>query len=91
MQMLLTKIDECFRAMDPVARGVLRAGLALVSLLYLAVIVAFLAPERFFPDYDTALCGIATLLESAKELSGATIIPALLYETLGKAIIGGGR
>ena len=87
MKMLLTKIDECYRAMDRVSRVLLRVGLASVSLMYLAVIVLLLIPERFFPDYDTALCCISTLLESAKELSGAFMIPVLLYETLGRAAV----
>ena len=91
MRMLLAKIDECYRAMDKISRVLLRAGLALVSLMYLAVIVLFLMPERFFPDYDTALCFINTLLESAKEVGGAAIIPVLLYETLGRVIIARGR
>ena len=77
--------------MDRISRVILRAGLALVSLLYLAAIVLFAAPERFFPDYDTALCSIATLLESAKEVAGASVIPVLLYETLGRAALTGKR
>ena len=91
MKMILTKIDECYRSMDKISRRILWAGLALVSLMYLAVIVLFLTPERFFPDFDTALCFINTLLESAKEISGAVIVPVLLYETLGRAIIARGR
>lgn len=89
--MLLTKIDECYRSMDRISQVILRAGLALISLMYLAVIVLFLTPERFFPDFDTALCFVDTLLESAKEISGASIIPVLLYETLGRAVLRGGR
>ena len=89
MKMILTKIDECYRSMDRISRVFLRAGLALISLLYLAVIVLFLLPDRFFPDYDTALCFIGVLLESAKEVAGAVMIPVLLYETLGKAAIRG--
>ena len=85
--MLLTKIDECYRSMETISRVIRRAGLALVSLMYLAVIVLFLAPERFFPDFDTALCCIDTMLESAKELSGAVIVPVLLSETLGRVIV----
>lgn len=85
--MLLRKINECCGAMDPVSRVILRAGLALVSLLYLAAIVLLFTPERFFPDYDTALCCVSLLLESAKEVSGAAIVPVLLYETLGRLIL----
>lgn len=77
--------------MDRISQVILRAGLALISLMYLAVIVLFLTPERFFPDFDTALCFVDTLLESAKEISGASIIPVLLYETLGRAVLRGGR
>ena len=73
--------------MDKISRIILRAGLALISLMYLAVIVLFLTPERFFPDFDSALCCIGTLLESAKEVSGAVIVPVLLYETLGRMIV----
>jgi hypothetical protein len=86
MLMLLNKINECYDAMDKVSRGILWAGLALISLMYLTVIVLFLAPELFFPDYDTALCFIGILLESAKEVSGAAIVPVLLYETLSRLI-----
>ena len=91
MKMLLKKIDECYRAMDGVSRGILRAALSLVSLMYLAAVALFLFPERFFPDYDTALCFIGQLLESAKEVGGAAIVPVLLYETLGRVIIARGR
>ena len=87
MQMLLDKFNACYGAMDKVSRVILRGGLILISLMYFAVIVLFLAPERFFPDYDTALCFISQLLESAKEVSGAVIVPVLLYETLGRLII----
>ena len=73
--------------MDKISRVILRVGLALISAMYMAVIVLFLFPEHFFPDFDTALCFIGTLLESAKEISGAVIVPVLLYETLGRAIV----
>ena len=86
MKMLLKTIEECYGAMEKVSRMILRAGLVLISLLYLAVIVLLCRYEGFFPDYDTALCAAGTLLECAKELSGATIVPVLLYETLGRAI-----
>ena len=89
MKMLLQRIDECYGSMDRVSRVILRAGLALISLIYFSVILLLLAPERFFPDFDTALCFIGTLLESAKELSGAIIVPVLLYETLGRLILRG--
>ena len=89
--MLLTKIDECYIAMDRVSRVILRAGLALIGAMYFAVVALFLLHERFFPDYDTALCFIATLLESAKEVSGAVMVPVLLYETVGRAITNGWR
>ena len=87
MEMLLTKINECYVSMEKVSRVILQAGLALICTMYMAVIVLFLSPERFFPDYDTALCFINTLLESAKEISGAVVVPVLLYETLGRAIV----
>ncbi len=87
MQMLLTKIEECYGSMDKVSRWILRAGLALIGTMYMSVIVLFLSEEHFFPDYDTALCFIGTLLESAKEISGAVLVPVMLYETLGRAII----
>ena len=86
MKMLLKTIAECYGAMDRISRVLLRAGLALVSLMYLAAILLLLRYESLFPDYDTALCAVGTLLESAKEVSGAVMVPVLLYETLGRAI-----
>ena len=91
MEMLLTKIDECYGAMEHISRVILRAGLALIGAMYFAGILLLALQGRFFPDYDTALCAAATLLESAKELSGAIVIPVLLYETLGRAVLRGGR
>ena len=84
--MLSARINECYGSMDKVSRVILRAGLALISAMYMTVILLFAVPERFFPDFDTALCFIGTLLESAKEISGAVIVPVLLYETLGRVI-----
>lgn len=84
--MLLAKIDECYGSMERISRGIIRVGLTLIGAMYMTVIVLFLVPERFFPDFDTALCFIETLLESAKEISGAFLVPVLLYETLGRAI-----
>ena len=89
--MLRQKIEECYGSMDKISRWILRAGLAIVSLMYFAVIVLLFRYDSFFPDYDTAVCFIDTWLESAKEISGAAIVPVLLYETLGKAIIVRGR
>ena len=83
----MTKIDECCASMEKVSRGILRAGLALIGAMYFAVILLLALHERIFPDYDTALCCAAALLECAKELSGAVIIPVLLYEILGRAIV----
>ena len=85
--MLLTKINECYGSMEQVSRIILRAGLALIGAMYFAVILLLALHGRLFPDYDTALCFVQTLLESAKELSGAIIIPVLLYETLGRLIL----
>ena len=85
--MLLNKINAYYGAMDKVSRMILRGGLVLISLMYFTVIVLFITPERFFPDFDTALCFIGQLLESAKEVSGAVIVPVLLYETLGRLIL----
>lgn len=89
--MLSAKINECYAAMDTVSRVILRAGLALIGAMYFAAVVLLAAYGRFFPDYDTALCFISTLLDSAREVSGAVIVPVLLYETLGRAILRGRR
>lgn len=87
MKMLLKTIAECYGAMEKISRVILRAALAAVSLVYLAAILLLWRYEGFFPDYDTALCAVGTLLECAKELSGAMIVPVMLYETLGRAIL----
>lgn len=91
MEMLITKINECYISMEKVSRVILRSGLALIGMMYLTVIVLFLTAEYLFPDFDTALCFINTLLESAKEISGAVVVPVLLYETLGRVILRGRR
>ena len=90
--MLLRKLNECCGAMDKISRVILRAGLTVVSLLYFAAAVLLFRYGSFFPDFDTAVCSVYTLLACAKELSGAFIVPVLLYETLGRAIVArGGR
>ena len=91
MEMLLTKINECYGAMERISRVILRAGLAVIGATYFAVILLLALHGRLFPDYDTALCAAETLLACAKELSGAIVIPVLLYETLGRAVRRGGR
>ena len=87
MEMLSVKINECYNSMEKASRVILRAGLAVIGAMYLTAIAAFVCCDRFFPDYDTALCFIAAVLECAKELSGAVIVPVMLYETLGRAIV----
>ena len=89
--MLLKTIEECYGAMEKTSRVILRVGLAVIGLMYFAVILLLLRYESCFPDLDTAMCSVAVWLESAKEISGAVMVPVLLYETLGKAIIARGR
>ena len=42
---MLKTIDQCYGAMDRISRVLLRAGLALVSLMYLAAILLLLRYE----------------------------------------------
>ena len=86
MKMLLQKINECFVSMDRGSRIILRTGIFLITLMYFAGVLMLAGYAHYFPDYDTALCCVGTLLESAKEISGAVIVPVLLYETFGKMI-----
>lgn len=81
---IIKKITEIIRAaarsLEPVSRRIMSFGAAAAGVCYAAACVILLFRRYLFPDYGTACYWSLECAQLAKELLGASFVPALLFE-----------
>ena len=70
-----------FSQFNKMSRVIIKGGAALIALVYISALTAYLAAGRYM-DYYTAIKLSEDLLVCGKECMGAVFVPALLLEIL---------
>lgn len=80
--MMLEHIKECYDRMERVSKIIIKCGVAAFLLCAFAAVFVLLFGSRLFFDYDTASYWFEELIALGREILGATVVPALIFEIL---------
>lgn len=82
----MTYIKTIYGAMSTVSRVIIKAGYALLVLVIAVSMFIIVFAESFFADYTTAFYWYEQCVLLGREVLGATVVPAMLFEIIMKII-----